>query len=547
MATKNCPEAPRQKMIGMMYLFYTALLALNVSNEVITAFVAVNDSMETTTKNFAEKSAGQYNNLRLAYEGQPEKYQATWEDALEIQKQSDELFNYVADLKTDILRASEGSKKDISKVTTNMKLDNLEAAPQIMVSDGGPKKGVELRRLVEKHREFLLNFIEDPEASHVIYASIADALDTPDVESTEASERRTWERSLCEGMPMVGTIALLTKLQADIRNSEADIIAYLNAKVSALDIRISKLSALVNANSGYVISGGTYSAKIFIGAQDTSMRPTVWITTHAPYYDSIEENGVWKYKKLSGVTYDTLPLDDFGAGLYEKQSGVGDYSYGGLIEYQSNIDVLWMPFKSNYKVGATSATVSPTELLVLYLGIDNPIKVSAAGYSLESLTVSANGAQIKRGGKAGEYMVYGITPGVTEVKINVNADGKTIGSETYRVKRVPAPQLVLGTVPSGGSVSINDLINTPIRAYSAPGFIYENAKYSVASFTITIPVPGGLPQTMSINGSKIADNPSAAAAVRNGVRRGTVVMLSKFVVNSPSGRMEAPGISFTII
>jgi len=547
MGATNCPETPRQKMIGMMYLFYTALLALNVSNEVINAFVAVNTSMETTTKNFKEKSVGQYNNLKLAYEGQKEKYQATWETAMEIKKRSDELFKYVQDLKIEILKASEGKDKDIKGVTTEMKLDNLEAAPQVMVSDGGPKKGIVLKKMLDDHRAYLLSFVTD--TSSVIYHNVYHALNTPAKESQEASERKTWEASLCEGMPMVGTITLLTKLQADIRNAEADMIAYLNAQVTALDIRISKLSALVNAASGYVVSGGTYTAKIFIGAQDTSMRPTVWVTSQPPYYDSVQENGIWKYKKKDGLTYDTLPLDEFGAGLYEKQVGVGDYNYGGLIEYESNIDVLWMPFKSNFKVGATSATVSPSKMMVVYLGLENPLKVSAAGYPLESINVVATGATIKKAGKPGEFILYNISPGVTKVKVSVTADGKSVGAgEEFTVKTVPPPVLRLGNMASGGKVTVDQIVNTEITANVDRSFVFENVGgYRVTSFQITIAVPGGVPQVMRVSGNKIANDPAAAAAVRTGVKKGSVFAFSSFSVMTPSGPMDnVPGISYTV-
>ncbi|HPG73740.1 MAG TPA: hypothetical protein PLM49_05560, partial [Bacteroidales bacterium] len=343
MGATNCPETPRQKMIGMMYLFYTALLALNVSNEVLNAFVAVNESMETTTKNFEEKTVGLYNSLNKAYMAQPEKFQATWDNALEIQRRANELFKYVQDLKVEIMTAAQGGEHTEAIRAEGMKLSELEAAPQIMLpGQGRGGKGPILMQKVDDFRNYALSFIKD--TTSTTYHNVFTALNTPKKQSTEKTETKEWYAALCEGMPMVGTITLLTKLQADIRNAEADMIAYLNAETTALDIRISRLNALVNAKSSYVIAGGTYSANIFIGAQDTSMRPTVWLTTQAPYYDSAKVDGYWEYKKKEGLTYDSLPLDDYGAGVYEATGGVGDYTYGGLIQYKSNIRTMWMPF-----------------------------------------------------------------------------------------------------------------------------------------------------------------------------------------------------------
>ncbi len=546
MGATNCPETPRQKMIGMMYLFYTALLALNVSNEVLTAFVAVNESMETTTKNFEEKTVGLYNSLNKAYMAQPEKFQATWDNALEIQRRANELFKYVQDLKIEIMTSAQGGEHTEAIRAEGMKLSELEAAPQIMLpGQGRGGKGPILMQKVDDFRNFSLSFIKD--TSSTTYHNVFHSLNTPKKVSSEKTETKEWYAALCEGMPMVGTITLLTKLQADIRNAEADMIAYLNAETTALDIRISRLNALVNAKSGYVIAGGTYSANIFIGAQDTSMRPTVWLTTQAPYYDSVLVDGFWDYKLKDGLKYDTLPLDDYGAGVYETTGGVGDYTYGGLIQYKSNIRTMWMPFTSSYKVGATSATVSPTELLVVYKGIENPVRVAAAGYALESLNVVAHGAQVKRGAKAGEYIIYNIQNGIQEVKVSVNADGKTIGTETFRIKNVPSPMILLGTIRTNSSVTLNELINTPLKAAPQPGFIYQNASYSVIGFSIEIPVPGGMPQTFTINGQKIADNNAAATAVRNSVRKGTIVQFSKIRVNTASGPATAEGISLVVL
>jgi len=258
-------------MIGMMYLFYTALLALNVSGEIINAFVLVNDSLVETEQNFHEKTTSLYAKVKGLKDVQPEKYQEVYNEAMEVKERSNRLVQDIQRLKIEIVKKADGPEGSLDEIK---KKDNLDAGPELMLGEGGPKKGDSLRTWVENYRTFLLEHEVASDTSSALYHNISSALSTEDdLENPE--EPKTWQEKLFQGMPLVGSIAMMTKLQTDIRNSEADVVERMIIGVDELDITITDIEAVVNAKASYVVKGGDYEADVFIAARDTSMKPNV--------------------------------------------------------------------------------------------------------------------------------------------------------------------------------------------------------------------------------------------------------------------------------
>jgi gliding motility-associated protein GldM len=292
MSGGNCPETPRQKMIGMMYLFYTALLALNVSSEIVTAFVKIDESIKKTTINFTAKTRSLYVVIDAkAKLSNPGKYTELQKQARDIEAQANKFYNDIDRLKLMIIQESQGD--DATLEDEIKKKDDLHAATIVMVGEGGRMMGDSLRGWMDSFRTNLLAIVED--TTFTVYKNVSknleivDQLDNPD-------EKWKWQETLCRGMPMIGTLAMLSKLQADIRNAEADVLEFMIAKLEGLDIRITSLEALVSSPRSFVIRGGKYTSTIFLGARDTSMKPKVHLTYNAPFYDSIRgENGEIKY------------------------------------------------------------------------------------------------------------------------------------------------------------------------------------------------------------------------------------------------------------
>lgn len=542
MAATNCPETPRQKMIGMMYLFYTALLALNVSSEILTSFVKINESIQKTTSNYSEKTKSLYAKIDNSALEQPGKYTKLAQQAHEVERQSNEFFQNIEDLKLLILRESQGPEATLDGEIK--KMDDLHAATIVMVGEGGPMMGKQLRGWLDSYRELLLGIIED--TSLTVYKNVAKNLEAKDqFDNKEAPW--SWEETLCRGMPMIGTMAMLSKLQADIRNSEADVLEFMIAELEGLDIRITALEALVSSPRSFVIRGGKYSSNVFLGARDTSMRPTIYLTYNAPFYDSTVVNGEVQYKLRQGANYDTLPIDESGKGLHVRDcGGVGDFNYGGLVHYKSNKGDMWLPYKAVYQVGDAGFTVSASACNVFYRGLDNPVEVAVSGYPQEAVSVSiSGGASISRSG-AGYIVKVPASVSAREVSITVSVrteeGGRTLGSKTFSVLNVPPPTIVIaGAYKDGASVPKGAITRTPTLTANLESdfFPFKGVSYSVISYEFLYSVRG-VTQTIAGTGSNIPQT------ILNNLNPGSAASFTNIRVSSPSGERKTNGITVKI-
>lgn len=542
MAATNCPETPRQKMIGMMYLFYTALLALNVSSEILTSFVKINESIQKTTSNYSEKTKSLYAKIDNSALEQPGKYTKLAQQAHELERQSNEFIQNIEDLKLLILRESQGPEATLDGEIK--KMDDLHAATIVMVGEGGPMMGKQLRGWLDSYRELLLGIIED--TSLTVYKNVAKNLEAKDqFDNKEAPW--SWEETLCRGMPMIGTMAMLSKLQADIRNSEADVLEFMIAELEGLDIRITALEALVSSPRSFVIRGGKYSSNVFLGARDTSMRPTIYLTYNAPFYDSTVVNGEVQYKLRQGANYDTLPIDESGKGLHVHDcGGVGDFNYGGLVHYKSNKGDMWLPYKAVYQVGDAGFTVSASACNVFYRGLDNPVEVAVSGYPQEAVSVSiSGGASISRSG-AGYIVKVPASVSAREVSITVSVrteEGvRTLGSKTFSVLNVPPPTIVIaGAYKDGASVPKGAITRTPTLTANLESdfFPFKGVSYSVISYEFLYSVRG-VTQTIAGTGSNIPQT------ILNNLNPGSAASFTNIRVSSPSGERKTNGITVKI-
>lgn len=542
MGATNCPETPRQKMIGMMYLFYTALLALNVSSEILTSFVKINESIQKTTSNYSEKTKSLYAKIDNSALEQPGKYTKLAKQAHEVERQSNEFIQNIEDLKLLILRESQGPEATLDGEIK--KMDDLHAATIVMVGEGGPMMGKQLRGWLDSYRELLLGIIED--TSLTVYKNVAKNLEAKDqFDNKEAPW--SWEETLCRGMPMIGTMAMLSKLQADIRNSEADVLEFMIAELEGLDIRITALEALVSSPRSFVIRGGKYSSNVFLGARDTSMRPTIYLTYNAPFYDSTVVNGEVQYKLRQGANYDTLPIDESGKGLHVHDcGGVGDFNYGGLVHYKSNKGDMWLPYKAVYQVGDAGFTVSASACNVFYRGLDNPVEVAVSGYPQEAVSVSiSGGASISRSG-AGYIVKVPASVSAREVSITVSVrteEGvRTLGSKTFSVLNVPPPTIVIaGAYKDGASVPKAAITRTPTLTANLESdfFPFKGVSYSVISYEFLYSVRG-VTQTIAGTGSNIPQT------ILNNLNPGSAASFTNIRVSSPSGERKTNGITVKI-
>ena len=407
MAANNNRLSPRQKMINLMYIVLTAMLALNVSSDVLNGFTQVEAGLTRTNDNVEQRNAAILASLKSFSEQNPDKGQRWYDKATEVRHFTDLLYRTVDSLKLMIVTKADGDDADIHNIVNR---DDLEAAAVIMLNPAN-RRGEALRRDIDSYREYISSLITDP----VRRVNVEAALSTDPVLAPGELSQSTWEELKFDNQPVVAAVTLLTKLQNDIKYAEGETLATLLANVDAGDVRVNELNAFVIPQSRFVMRGGKYQANIVLAAVDTTQRPVIFI------------NG--------------RQLDD-DHGIYETVAGAsGNYDYNGYLEVpHGDGTVTRHDFSSSYTVIEPTATVSATMMNVLYAGIDNPISISVPGVANGSVSASMTNGTLTR---QGDHWVARPANVGQEAVITVNAemDGRRMdmAQTRFRVRKLPDP------------------------------------------------------------------------------------------------------------
>ena len=254
MGVKNCPETPRQRMISLMYLVLTAMLALNVDKSVVDAFALVDQGFMKTIENFNNKNQSVYNNFNSAAQENPEKVGELNRTVIKIKERTDTLYNYITHFKEMIVKKADGPDGKVDNIVNK---EDLNYAEEVMMTKGN---GELLKNAIVDYRNFLLSRIDTSQTS--LISSIMKSLDTSNPPRIEGSSP-TWESSKFQGYPLIAVVTLMSKMQSDIRNSESDVINYLYTKIDASSFKFNNLKAQVIPKSNYILQGDVYEAKGF--------------------------------------------------------------------------------------------------------------------------------------------------------------------------------------------------------------------------------------------------------------------------------------------
>ncbi|HJZ39693.1 MAG TPA: gliding motility protein GldM [Bacteroidales bacterium] len=496
-------ETPRQKMIGMMYLVLTALLALNVSTSVLDAFKIIDEGLEKTGVTMDNKNKEIYGEFEQAYQLNQSKT-ALWRNrALEVKENADKVYNTLQDLKLTVLSEAERGKSD----AINGKLidrDKIEATTdydtphRIMIGADLTDKS-EARRLkneIAGFREFLLTIENDRELPEQLKQSIMKSLDTePPVQKGKRKdpEHATWEYHKFGHSPLMGFLAIMSSMQIDVRNAESEMINYLFAQISAGEVKFNELNAVVIPNSNYVIRGNSYSADIYLAARDTTQAPVIYVVegVNQPWTENIDESGQKTYEKKEGLNYTTVPVEKgTGKGVYTRPgNSIGQRTWGGIVEIMGPAGPIRRPFTSEYMVAEGSVVVSPSKMNVFYLAVDNPVEISVSGVAGNKIRASASNGSLDPRGNA--WIMRPKRVGNCMVTVSAEIDGKwtTVGSKEFRVKPVPDPIAMVNN-QKGGGISKNVLMaQSGVAATMPPDFDFD-LTFTVTEFTVLSIVQG---------------------------------------------------------
>ena len=407
MASNGTRLSPRQKMINLMYIVLTAMLALNVSSDVLDGFTQVHEGLKRSNTNFETRNGAIYAQLQAFAEQNPDKGRAWYDRASDVRRRTATLYEYIDSLKYAIVQKADGRDGDPDNIKNR---DDLEAAAVVMLNPGNPR-GQVLRTRVDDYSGFVQGYIPDS----LKRRTIAEALSTDDVYAHASLTPSRWEEAKFEQQPVVAAVTLLSKLQSDILYAEGEVLGSLLSQVDAGDVRVNELNAYVLPQSRIVMRGGKYSANILLAAVDTTQRPVIYI--------------------------DGKPLES-ASGLYEVNTGsTGNFTYKGWLEVSHGDGTSdRLDFTDSYTVIEPMATVSATMMNVLYAGIDNPVSISVPGVAMGDISATMTNGTLTR--KGDEWVARPSTVGTDAVvTVTANMDGRPVqmASTKFRVRKLPDP------------------------------------------------------------------------------------------------------------
>jgi len=508
MAIGNNPNSPRQKMINLMYLVFIAMMALNVSSEVLNGFELVEDSLRTTIANSSHRNTMVSEEMNAAYQINPEKTEEWYNKKNTVKTAADSLYSYIQDLKVRIVKSADGKNGDVNNID---KKDDLEAASRIMLAPV-VGEGKNLRESIDKYRVLLAEMVQDTAKTRLLESTLS-----TNPPQKAGLNTRTWEEALFESMPVAAAVTLLTKLQSDVRYAEGEMLNYLMSSIDVGDYRVNDITAQVIPESQIVMRGSQYRANIVLSAVDSTKRPTVFV------------NG------------SELPAEQAGRYMVNTSS-TGTFPIKGYVEMpNSDGTIMRRDFESEYFVTEPSATVAPTLMNVLYAGIDNEIRIAVPGIPSNNVTATMTNGSLTRNGNV--WVAKPATVG-TEAIITVSArmaDGRSVemAKNNFRVRALPDPLPFIEVKDAngnprkfkGGRLGKRDLLNAGgIQAAIDDDIL--NIPFTVLRFDVQYYDSFGNAQRETAQGSTFSERQRSYIS---NLQRGKDIWITGVVARGPDG------------
>jgi len=495
------PKEPRQKMINMMYLVLTALLALNVSSEILNAFKTVNKSLESSNQIVDASTSTLVSSLEKKKEDPTTKAKAEeWapraEQAVNFAK---DVNGFITSLKNQILKEA-----NFNPETGKFKEDNLDIATRIMVEKGA---GKELYSKLDKFKKDILGI--DPLIKAEFEQTLPINLEKP---ATKNKGNNTWEAAYFRMVPTVAALTILSKFQNDVKSTENRVVQFCHNKVGEVVVRNDSYAAFAAADANYVMPGEKINILAGVGGFSKAASPTI------------------------SVDGKVIPLGQDGTATTELTAG----SFGN---HKINVNFVYTDQDGNkqtvlktieYTVGQSNASIALDKMNVLYIGVDNPVTIAASsgGDDKVRAEITGGGGTINKTGK-GSYTAK-VNSVTDECYISVYVEGKLAGRSKFRTRTIPRPIAVVGSYESGA--------NVPAGAFRAQAGVGAGIKdfpfelqYKVTRFVISADDDSGY-----INDAACTGNTWSAEArnIINGLKTGRTVTIDEIYAVGPDGRSQ---------
>jgi gliding motility-associated protein GldM len=514
----SLPKEPRQKMINIMYLVLTALLALNVSAEILNAFKTVDHSLESATGIIDKKNADLFKSFKRKLDDPVSREKASfWFPRADIAKQSaDSMYNYIEAIKKELKVEAGLKKNDLGEEV--YKEDDLDAATRLFIANPpeGKGKGKELFQKLSNFKQRLLS-INDT-LTRDIGQNLPLDLTIP--KTNNKAGQGDWAYHYFHMTPAIAAITILSKLQNDVRNSEAQVVEYCHKEIGEVEIIYDEFQAFASADTRYVMQGEELTITAGIGAFSKNAQPNISIDGRTvPVKD-----GSGEYKFVANAP-----------GTFSKKVRINFKKPDGTDSYEEK--------EVKYTVGTPSGLVVSTDRTrVFYVGLDNPLSVTGgSGDEKVNLTFSGSGVSGNKTGP-GQYIVTCATPGQASV---VATDGKNTQRITIPIKKTPDPLATVGG-KAGGAIPVNVFRAQLGVLAELKDFIFEGVKFNVIEYTMIF-TGKGFPELeiAEVKGSPYF-NDEAKQYIKQ-CREGSTIIIDEIKVVGPGGtRKLQQNLSFTL-
>ena len=545
--------SPRQKMIGMMYLVLIALLALNVSKTVLDAFSKINGSLYSTTINFDKKNNEVYAQFERAVATNSEKAGPYRDKAIKVKKEADALVETLQRLKFTLVAMGDkvvklehkGKIVEIEANTSFSDLGEKKYAPFAEIKNKKDRyaswdlmknklnEGDPLVNSINQFKNLLLSYSE---SNNSITNSLNETFDLSDVKIKKTSGKISWLSNNFEDMPLIAAVTILTKIQADVRNAEADVINYLKQNIDATDIKFTDAQAVQIPKNNYVFLGDTFKADVFITGKDSTQEPVIYLGEY-----ELDEDG--QYRMIGD--YDSIPVVK-GTGKFAVKTRTEGYKkWGGLIAMKTDDGLKKYPFDGEYQVAKQSVVVSPTKMNVFYILGDemgNPVDISVPGVPKDKITAYCdNGKIIKKGNL---WEVFPKKAPKANITVSAEIDGKrrNMGKLEFRVKTLPEPKITIRSLKNGQiRRTVLASANTKLLA-ELKDFDFE-AKFTVKSFQMTCVTANGDSYQAQIQGNKLKKD---QRDIIQNLQPGAKVIFENILSKGPAPKLYSSQLVVTI-
>ncbi|GAB3906329.1 gliding motility protein GldM [Larkinella knui] len=462
-------ETPRQKMIGMMYLVLTAMLALQVSSALLEKFMLLNNSLETSTGSANRINQSTIDNIKATVDksGNRAADVAVVKQAEEVRTITASIINELDVIKQQLITEAGGGLDEQGRLKNPNEEDKVGI---IMVGGRKNGKAYELKEKLNQYTQQLQKY--NPSARFTPLA--LDAKDDPIASRSKEQKNKDFAELNFEQTPVPAALAVLSQRQSDVRRMEGEVLDYLASKVGAQDIKFDKILAMVSMESKVVVAGTKFKGEMFLAASSSGITPRMSLNGGSVRV----ENGVGKIEfTAQGGTYD--------------KNGLAKRALTGSISYQAPDGMKTVNFNQEYFVAKPSYEIETASMPPLYLGCANKLSIQSPQLgALWNPSFSADGATVITSGERGKITVI---PSAAQVSLNVNNGGSLLGTNQFKVNRVPRPtlRLIVGGAEyderRGAAVSaVRSIQVRAIPDESFKNFMPDDAKFRVTGFTVSL-------------------------------------------------------------